>query len=205
MDIVVDWVTQIIVFILLAAVIDLIIPTTSMRKYIKLVVGLIFILLFLQPVFYLFSVDIESEIESSITGLYEEETEANWLEKETNFKKREIQASQDAYILEEMVIQLRTVAEEPLLKKHQAQIDTIEFEFAADSEEVNYQNLEAVIVYLHESDHKEGVVGKVDEVIIGDDKNVDNHVDHDEIKQTLKEIWELEEKDIRIHWGGGTS
>src|SRR5690625_4203436 len=111
MDIVVDWVTQIIVFILLAAVIDLIIPTTSMRKYIKLVVGLIFILLFLQPVFYLFSVDIESEIESSITGLYEEETEANWLEKETNFKKREIQASQDAYILEEMVIQLRTVAE----------------------------------------------------------------------------------------------
>src|SRR5690625_991894 len=123
MDIVVDWVTQIIIFLLLAAVIDLIVPTTTMRKYIKLVVGLVFILLFLQPVFYLFSVDIESELDSSITELYEEETEANWLEKETNFKKREIQASQDAYILEEMVVQLTTVAEEPLLTQHQAKID----------------------------------------------------------------------------------
>jgi len=205
MDIVVDWVTQIIIFLLLAAVIDLIVPTTTMRKYIKLVVGLVFILLFLQPVFYLFSVDIESELDSSITELYEEETEANWLEKETNFKKREIQASQDAYILEEMVVQLTTVAEEPLLTQHQAKIDTIEFEFAEDTEEVNYQNLEEVNVYLYESDHQEGVVGKVDEVVIGDDKNVDNHVDHDDIKKTLKEVWELEDKDLRIHWGGGTS
>lgn len=205
MDMIVHWVTQIIIFLLLAAVIDLIIPTTSMRKYIKLVVGLIFILLFLQPVFYLFSVDIESELESSITELYEEETEANWLEKETDFKKREIQASQDAYILEEMVTQLTVVAEEPLLEKHQAQIINIEFEFAADNQEVNYKNLEEVIVYLQESDHKEGVVGKVDEVVIGDDKNVDNHVDHNQIKETLEELWELEDKDLRIQWGGGTS
>lgn len=65
MDIVINWVTQIILFIVLATIIDLLIPTSSMNKYIKLVVGLILILILLKPIFYVLNIDMETALNKS--------------------------------------------------------------------------------------------------------------------------------------------
>src|SRR5699024_4851760 len=66
MDMLIQWVTQIVIFILLATIIDLLIPAHSMKKYVKFVVGLILILIVMQPIFYLFQTDIKQALEASV-------------------------------------------------------------------------------------------------------------------------------------------
>ncbi len=65
MDYIIQWTTQIIIFIILAIIIDLIIPNNALEKYIRFVMGLILLLLFLQPILQLFQVDVQSTVEKT--------------------------------------------------------------------------------------------------------------------------------------------
>src|SRR5690625_2656984 len=94
MDMISQWVAQIIIFLLIAALIDLLIPTNTMKKYIKLVVGIILLLIFLRPVFFLFSIDIENDLESNIDNLFQEENDNESIDYWSEMQKKEIQASQ---------------------------------------------------------------------------------------------------------------
>ena len=62
MEFISEWVTQIIIFILLATIIDLLVPKLTMHKYIKLAIGLILIIILLTPIFTLFKVDVEGHL-----------------------------------------------------------------------------------------------------------------------------------------------
>ena len=57
-----EWVAQIILFIILATIIDLLIPQSSFQKYIKLAIGLILILILLNPVFSVLNIDIREAV-----------------------------------------------------------------------------------------------------------------------------------------------
>lgn len=203
MNLLIEWVTQIIIFILLASIVELLIPETNMKKYIKLVIGLILILIFLRPVFFLFTMDIEQSLETSFSELYEG-TEDNSLESLIKMQKKDIQASKDAYILEEMVHQLKSIAEKPLLEQFHVEITSIDFLFS--TEDASYDSLEEVIVFIREAVDEKGVVNIVEDVQI----NLDNHqgeleVDQndEQIKQALITIWELGDKDLTVVWGEG--
>lgn len=52
-----EWIKHIVLLILMATFLDLILPNSSMRKYVKLVVGFLLILLILSPVLQLFRFD----------------------------------------------------------------------------------------------------------------------------------------------------
>jgi len=197
---------QIIVFLLLAIIIDLLVPTTSMKKYIKLVIGLILMLIFLKPIFYLFTIDLQSELSSSLESLYEGDTSVEMMEDLTKVQKVDIETVQAAYILEEMTFQLKDLAAEPLLENYHVEITNIEFVFFAE-QEVSFEALEEVIVYLEEFSGKEGIISEIDEVNIQTEKN-DDHVENDqdeEIRLLLQEVWEFRNKDLTIKWKGGTS
>lgn len=206
MDIIIHWVTQIIIFLLLAAIIDLLIPKNSMKKYVKLVIGLILMLIFLKPLFYLFHFDIKNDLESSLTQLYEGETSDDSIENLIKMEKTDIQASQRAYILEQMANQLKAIANTPLIENHQVEIASIDFLFSSE-QELSYEHLEEVIVYLQEPNESKGAVTEIDEVIIFSDDEVemDHELDIDNIKSLLKELWEIRDKRLTIKWGGGTS
>jgi len=205
-DIIIHWVTQIIIFLLLAAIIDLLIPKNSMKKYVKLVIGLILMLIFLKPLFYLFHFDIKNDLESSLTQLYEGETSDDSIENLIKMEKTDIQASQRAYILEQMANQLKAIANTPLIENHQVEIASIDFLFSSE-QELSYEHLEEVIVYLQEPNESKGAVTEIDEVIIFSDDEVemDHELDIDNIKSLLKELWEIRDKRLTIKWGGGTS
>lgn len=206
MDIISRWVTQIIVFLLLAIIIDLLIPATSMKKYIKLVVGLILMLIFLKPIFYLFTIDLQSELSPSLESLYEGEMSLEMMEDLTKMQKVDIETVQAAYILEEMAFQLKDLAQEPLLENYHVEITNIEFSFFTD-QEISFEGLEEVIVYLDEFSGKDGIVSEIDEVNIQTEKN-DDYVENDqdeEIKLLLQEVWEFQNKELTIKWKGGTS
>ena len=207
MDIVINWVTQIILFIILATIIDLLIPTSSMNKYIKLVVGLILILILLKPIFYVFNIDMETALNKSFQQVNDVGNNDESVKNLIEFQKKEIQSTQDAYILEQMAVQLIEIAEDPIKEEHQLEITNIEFKFNSN-ESYSYEDLEEVIVYVKDLVEEEGEQGVVDDVVINtdhvvDEKEVDRH--DEDIKQLLTMVWELTDKEITIYWEGGTS
>lgn len=204
MEFIIQWVTQIIIFLLVASLIDLLIPATSMKKYIKLVVGLILILIFLKPVFMLFDFNAQDALERSFAQIEGEAMDTEEIENLTKIHKSEIQDSQSAYILEEMAVRLKDLAEAPLQEEYQAAITQIYFNFTTDSKP-SYESLEEVIVYLQESGMGEGAVDVVEDVVINTDKPVTNESESDieGIRQLLQEVWELKDKKLTISWEGG--
>lgn len=209
MEILTQWVTQIIIFLLLASIVDLLIPATSMKKYIKLVVGLILILIFLKPLFYLFDFDAQQALERSYTQIMNQQSEGGRVENSIKMQKSEIQESQNAYILEQTVVQLKELAKKPLQEDYQVEISDIEFpetELSAETE-LKLDNLDEVIVYLTESDNEEGSVSAIDDIVISTDKPVtnDKQVDVNGIKLLLQDTWEIDTKKLTILWEGGTT
>ncbi|WP_156290827.1 stage III sporulation protein AF [Oceanobacillus salinisoli] len=207
MDILIQWVTQIILFIILATIIDLLIPATAMKKYIKLVVGLILILILLKPIFYVFNMDIESALNASFQQIDQANSNNESVENLIEFQKKEIESKQDAYILEQMAVQLVDIAEDPLKEEHQVEITDVQFQFLPN-EELTYEGLEEVIVYVRDFEEGEGEASAVEDVVINTDdsaekKEEDRH--DDQIKTLLQEVWELTDKEITIYWEGGAS
>jgi len=206
MDLISRWVTQIIVFLLLAIIVDLLIPATSMKRYIKLVIGLIFMLIFLKPIFYLFTIDIQDELSSSLENLYEGDMSVEMMEDLTNMQKVDIETVQAAYILEEMINELKILAKEPLLENYHVEISDIEFVFFTE-QEMSFDNLKKVIVYLDESKGENGIVSEIEKVSIGTEDNKETMEENQEedIKLLLQEVWEIHPQNLSIIWEGGTS
>src|SRR5699024_1168632 len=206
MDLLVNWITQIIIFLIIETIIDLLIPANKMKKYIQFIVGLILILIFLKPVLYIFNVDIKDALETSFTQSVQSNETENNMENLMKMQKSEIESSQDAYILEQMVVQLKDLAETPLANKFQTEITDIQFKF--HSSEKTLEDLEEIIVYLEESKEEEGVVDEVKDIVIDTKETPTEHEIDDnnkEIKKMLQEVWELDDINLTIIQEGGAS
>lgn len=131
-----EWITSIILFILFAIVIDLLLPNSSMQKYAKMVVSLLLIVVMLNPIFALFRADPDKIFSELMKGKEEAQSEEI---KSDEFRKKEIQASQRAYILKQMAVQLEKSAKEPLEKES---YEMKRVEVLADEEHLD-QNMEA--------------------------------------------------------------
>ncbi|WP_234987303.1 stage III sporulation protein AF [Bacillus sinesaloumensis] len=92
---------------------DMLLPSSSMRKYVKMVTGLLLIMIILTPLFSLFKTDLDQALLN--INLKPVQDEKN-LENLIDLKKKEIQASQRAYILETMAVQLESEVEEELVQ-----------------------------------------------------------------------------------------
>lgn len=204
MEALIDWVTQIIVFILLTIIIEMFIPTTKIAKYVRLVIGLIFLLIFLKPLFYIFQIDVAQIVSDEINEqtLLSGESEVNHLMEEQN---KHLQAINDSYILAEMTEQLKQQSE-ATLTEHSVQIAHIEYVFTEDSQHIN--SLEQLIVYIESNStdgSEENIV--IDEVIIDvhEQKDMDDAEHLSEIKTALQDVWQLNEEEIIVKWGSTSS
>jgi stage III sporulation protein AF len=208
MELIINWVSQIIIFILLATIIDLVVPAGSMKKYIKFVIGLILILIFLQPVFHLFQFDIEQAVKNTISEVMDDNTKSREVENLIDFQKSEIESSTSAYILEQLAVQMEDLVKAPLLDNFQAEIQTIDFQFK-EGAAYSYEELEEVIVYLRESEAGEGAVNAVNDVVIDTGKEIPGSrkedVDVQGMETLLRKIWELSDKKVTVIWEGGAS
>ncbi|MBB5325256.1 stage III sporulation protein AF [Anoxybacillus tepidamans] len=115
MHFIIEWVTNIIMFILFAIIIELLLPSSSFQKYVKMVVGLILLLIMLSPLLNIFSINVDRLLATvTAEGSRQQETMKNELEQ----KKKEIQASQRAYILEQMAVQMKKQVAGELMKQY---------------------------------------------------------------------------------------
>ncbi|WP_349924803.1 stage III sporulation protein AF [Bacillus altitudinis] len=199
-----EWITSIILFILFAIVIDLLLPNSSMQKYAKMVVSLLLIVVMLNPIFALFRADPDQIFSEIMKG--KDQAQSEEIKNQMNLEKKEIQASQRAYILKQMAVQLEKSAKEPLEKES---YEMKHVEVLADEEHLD-QNMEAdqfrikaVLVPLT-GDAVE-TVAKVD-IDLSRQKEESAETSAKEmarVKETLADVWNTRSEHIALNIEGG--
>jgi len=205
LDFLTEWITNIIIFILLATVIDMLLPNSSLQKYVKVVISLLLISIILSPIMKIFSSDFESAIASisNFNSKVDEEKMENLIE----LQKKEIQASQHAYILEQTAVQLKLDAEEELMEQYGMEIAEIQVVAEELDENLSPESLQSITVQLANQGDKEDAVAVVKEIKIDtaeplpSEQNMQNT---EEINAFLAEKWNVPKASIEIVIGGGT-
>lgn len=102
-----------------------------------------------------------------------------------------------------MAIELEKIAAEPLKEEFNAEIASIDFQFSV-MDSVSYEELTEVIVYITESEPGEGAMNTVEDVVIewGNEEETHSEEPLQEMEASLKEIWEIEDKEITVYWEG---
>lgn len=203
MEFLIEWVTNIILFILLATVIDMLLPNTSLQKYTKMVTGLLLIAIILTPIFKLISKDFETVMAQIPT--FQDSGEKN-MENLIELQKKEIQASNHAYILETMAVQLEKGVEEELMEQFGLEIANIELTTKNDSQESFPENLEMVTVRLKQQETSLTTVEAIQPVSITTDTPLPSKDPTDEsekIAAFLSQQWNVTENTIEVSVEGG--
>jgi len=198
-----EWVTNIILFILLATVIDMLLPNSSMQKYTKMVTGLLLIAIILSPILKLISKDYETVL-SSIPS-YQAPQEKN-MKNVIDLKKKEIQASQDAYILEELAVQLKKGVNEELMEQYGLEIDKIDLAINEESDQTFPKNLQKVVVLLKQPENGVKAVEAIKQVEINTEKPFPSKGSTEETKKIasfLSQKWNVTEETVEVSIEGG--
>ncbi|UII54806.1 stage III sporulation protein AF [Cytobacillus spongiae] len=194
-----EWITNIILFVLLATVIDMLLPNSKLQKYTKMVTGLLLITVIMAPILKILSVDLEKTM-AAVT-IFDQSGEKN-MEDSIEMKKIEIQASQRAYILEQMAVQLEKDAEEELMIQYGLEIEKIELLVEENEQVPSLENLQKVMVQLKQpNDGAKAAVEVVKTVEINTEKPLENKAaeEHaDNVASLLSQKWNVKEKTIEV-------
>jgi stage III sporulation protein AF len=208
MDFLTDWIANILLFILLAVVVELLLPQTSLQKYVKMVIGLLLISIILNPIFKLFSSDIEDLLKNA-NVLFEKDVNSN-IENSIENQKIDIQADQNAYILEQTAVQLVEMTEKELMDTFNYQFRNVEL--IVDENYRSYlqpedvmENLLSIQVSLQEAAEEKPVVKQVDEVRINLSEPFETEFkpDIEPIARFLADKWEVDKELLAISFERG--
>lgn len=203
MEFLTEWITNIILFVLIATVIDLLLPNTNLQKYTKMVTGLLLIAIILSPVLKLLSSDFETTLASIPKTDTNEELN---MENSIDFQKKEIQAFQHAYILEEMGDQLKQIAQEELIEQFGFEIASIDL--IVDENSTSPENIQSITVVLKDPDKEVEAVEVVQKVEINTNEPLplnDRTEEFQNIASLLSEKWDVEKESIQVVLEGGNS
>ncbi|WP_227002780.1 stage III sporulation protein AF [Salicibibacter kimchii] len=187
--------TTLIVFLLIAVILELLLPTSTMKRYADLILGLIMMILILQPVFDLLNREPETWFD---WGDFQVTEGVDEMEIAIDEKKSEIQASHDAYISEQVGARLGREAEQALeddfnlgIKEISAATDT-ELEVAVVVGEVDEQEAETVAVQPVDEISTDDATETADHTRTGEDRETE------EVRARLAEVWQIEESNIDV-------
>lgn len=140
-----EWISNIILLIFLATILELLLPNSSLQRYVKMVVGLLLLSIIINPLFSIFSKDFNSLI-SNIDLTYAQTENINF---SIESKKKEIQSVQLAYISEQVAVQLKRQVEEEMVQQFNREIKTIDVILEDFLEDENYlEHLIGISVHL---------------------------------------------------------
>ncbi|MGM0834530.1 MAG: stage III sporulation protein AF [Bacillota bacterium] len=204
-----EWITTIILFILLATVVDMLLPSSSMQKYTKLVIGLLLIVVILTPILKLLSTDMDELFAKMMThpSYISEKNTENLIE----MKKKEIQASHSAYILEQAAVQMKEDVEEELREQYGLTVKEVNL-VVKNQDQLNMvpteEDLEMVVIVLEEGT-EETAISVVKPVKINTSRpnkpepSSPNSGREGNIAAFLSDRWQLHETLISVDVEGG--
>ncbi|MGV3466231.1 MAG: stage III sporulation protein AF [Heyndrickxia sp.] len=196
-----EWIMNIIVFILLAMIVDMLLPSSAMKKYTKLVTGLLLIAIILTPVLKIFSQDFDSLMaQVSAKSIVNK----NKVENLIDLKKKEIQASQDAYKLKQVAVQMKKDVNKELIDRFGKSIDGNISITMKDKENLSVDNIDKIVLYLKD-EKDENAVAAIEPIKIDTQKPVDNQnsAETESIITFLTNQWNLTNQSIELHFERG--
>ncbi|UOK56990.1 stage III sporulation protein AF [Bacillus sp. OVS6] len=199
-----EWIANIILFIMLAVILDLLLPNSAMQKYAKMVISLLLIVIILSPIFKLLSADINTLVADVQMESPAKEEE---IKKMIDLQKKEIQASNDAYILENMAVQLKSQAKEELVQSYDVTIKQISLSVDEPFEEIQ-KSLQGIEVTLEAEEAGSEAVETIQPVDLGAAETAETQKENQirrasEIKAYLASIWEVDPEKISLKMEGG--
>lgn len=191
-----SWISNIIVFVLLATVIDMLLPSASFQKYTKMVIGLLLIAVMITPILHLFQTDFEQLLAAATTSLTP--NDQNNLENVTELKKKEIQAVQSAYILEQLADQLKGEVKDELMENYHMNIEVMDVAVMNEANPTLPDDLQTISISLTEIQDEETIetIAKVD--IQTKTSPKPKQTDYAEVKRFLAKSWSIDTEMIQI-------
>jgi stage III sporulation protein AF len=202
MGILTEWITNIIILVLLAGVIELLLPGNQFQSYIKMVIGLLILLAMLSPLFKLLNSDMDQVFQAMELPAAAKENE---IKNSIEINKSEIQGAQRAYILEQMAVPMKEKVQEELNKTYELEIVDLQIQTDSGTESLKPEDIKGVKVVLAKH-HEAAGISDVSEVEV----NISEKKDHakkdgvpDEIVDFLVSQWQLEEQQLEVEMEGG--
>lgn len=198
-----EWVMQIIIFILIATILELLLPNNAMKKYIHIVIGLFLLLILAKPVLYLFSIDATAELEKMEQTLLYGDAVLEQTKKQMENQKKDIQAEQAAYIWNEVREQLMEEANPVLMEDYDMHIVDISFILDDESQESNLKEVQVIVTSDEKTEQVKDVIQPV--VVDLNERKQEHTTQHQlwKVKALLGQLWEMEKEQIQVLWEGG--
>ncbi|SDC04521.1 stage III sporulation protein AF [Shouchella lonarensis] len=197
-----EWITAIILIIMLAAILEMMLPNTALKNYVKLVVSLMLLLLLLQPVLVLFQRDIEEWLPSFIDDTAEQQASVG---EKINSQKKEIEQFYDAYTSEQVAVQLKEQVAQKLAETYQLEIDNVIIETEGEQEEWKRMVVTVGTVQTEDEPVNKSFVEPVKTVTIdvSSEKDVtvserEKGLEDEEVKKFLAKEWDVPETFITL-------
>ncbi|WP_339146745.1 MULTISPECIES: stage III sporulation protein AF [unclassified Sutcliffiella] len=201
-----EWITSIILFILLATVVEMLLPNSSMQKYTKLVIGLLLIVVILTPILKLLSTDLDELFAKMTThSSYTSETNTENL---IEMKKKEIQASHAAYILDKAAVLMKEDVEEELRESYGLTVKDLKVVVKNEDQLAEIpieENIESVVILLEKAEQKTAIqVVKPVQIDTSRQKEpAPSSKEEGKIATFLADRWQLQPTNISVAVEGG--
>ena len=196
MELFIEWITRIVLFLLLAMVADTLLPSGLMKKYARLVMSILLLLIFLGPLLQLLQIDPE-EMMSVANDRMNQEVQVGMLEDDIEKKKSEILEGQGAYKLEQVTQALKERLEEPLFEEQGLQLVGVEMTFF--NEDQDMESLDRLVVTVSQEQQTEARVEDVD-ISIQDDPAPEEDERGEPVQLWIAEYLGLDQEQIEIRW-----
>ena len=196
MELFIEWITRIVLFLLLAMVADTLLPSGLMKKYARLVMSILLLLIFLGPLLQLLQIDPE-EMMSVANDRMNQEVQVGMLEDDIEKKKSEILEGQGAYKLEQVTQALKERLKEPLFEEQGLQLVGVEMTFF--NEDQDMESLDRLVVTVSQEQQTEARVEDVD-ISIQDDPAPEEDERGEPVQLWIAEYLGLDQEQIEIRW-----
>ncbi|MDN4525274.1 stage III sporulation protein AF [Fictibacillus fluitans] len=205
MEFLTDWISNIVLIILLSVIVDLLLPNNGFQKYIKMVVGLLLILAILNPLLKVAGTNVDKVFEKIGIDSKVKESE---IKNSIDTKKKEIQDSQSAYILEQTRVHMENLVKEELKARYEVTItDLVLVPKQTAGGTFNADDIQTVQVTLAASENEKQItVPAVKNVEISAEQPVQEErasLPSKPVQKFLAKKWQIKEKNVVIFTEGG--
>ncbi|RQW20855.1 stage III sporulation protein AF [Bacillus sp. C1-1] len=197
-----EWITSIVIIILLAVVLEMVLPNTNLKNYVKITMSLLLLLFLLQPVLNIFYEDPDEWLNEVIQ---QTTSEGINVEEEINSQKKDIERFFDAYTSEQVAVQLKDQANEDLKKDEDVMVTDLSI---IQDNKGEFTQIEVVVVpYQGEERTSTSQTDEVKPVsiTIGETEPKEDAVSYKEedVISMLADIWGVPSSVITLKEEGG--
>ncbi|WP_067836827.1 stage III sporulation protein AF [Amphibacillus sediminis] len=208
MSLLANWISQLIVLVLIMMIVLMLLPDRHMKKYAQFSLSLIFVLFFIQPILSIFNIDISQQSDQLMDQLFND-PDTSTMNKDINIQKKEIQASSHAYVIEELANQLKQEVEEEFNHTFNYRITHLEVDTPySENEDLSVEPaIEDITVHIH-LDKAGETIGYVSPIIIDTEQEVNRtdvefEQDHPVLLSWLSNRLDINQTQIKLYWEGG--